>query len=195
MIRNTVKKVQRALRRRTASPRQWADYLRELGTIYHIGEDCSILPATKFGDPHLTWIGDRVCLGACTLLGHDGAIETLNRLYNLKLDRVGPVIIEDDVFVGEGAIILSNVTVGKGSIVGAGAVVRQSVPPGSVVMGNPAKVVAKTEVVARFWEADTLALPWADLIAQRQGAFDPTLEPELNRRRVEHFFQGPLKRR
>jgi hypothetical protein len=62
-------------------------------------------------------------------------------------------------------------------------------------MGNPAKVVAKTEVVARFWEADTLALPWADLIAQRQGAFDPTLEPELNRRRVEHFFQGPLKRR
>jgi acetyltransferase-like isoleucine patch superfamily enzyme len=52
-----------------------------------------------------------------------------------------PIVIEDDVFVGARAIILKGVTIGKGSVVGAGAVVAKSVPPYSVVVGNPAKVV------------------------------------------------------
>jgi acetyltransferase-like isoleucine patch superfamily enzyme len=192
-----IKRIMRKVLGRTprVSGRQWANQLREKGEVYHIGEGCSILPSTKIIDPYLTWIGNRVCLGNCTLLGHDGAIEMLNQKFGLKLDRVGPVIIEDDVFVGEGAIVLPGTTIGAGSIIGAGTVVRNSVPPGSVVMGNPGKVVAKTEDIVRFWEADTLAYPWADLIAKREGAYDPKLEPELVRRRQEHFFKGALRRR
>ena len=52
------------------------------------------------------------------------------------------VVIEDDVWVGTGAIILKGVRVGRGSIVGAGAVVVQDVPPYSVVGGCPAKVIS-----------------------------------------------------
>jgi acetyltransferase-like isoleucine patch superfamily enzyme len=51
------------------------------------------------------------------------------------------VRIEDDVWIGSHAIILNGVTVGRGAIVGAGAVVTRDVPPYSVVTGSPAKVV------------------------------------------------------
>jgi hypothetical protein len=46
------------------------------------------------------------------------------------------------------------------------SVVRQAIPPGSVVQGNPAKVVGNVEDLLRFWEAESSALPWADLVAR-----------------------------
>lgn len=51
------------------------------------------------------------------------------------------VVIEDDVWVGFGAIILSGVRVGRGSIIAAGAVVKEDVPRYTIVSGNPAKPV------------------------------------------------------
>lgn len=54
-----------------------------------------------------------------------------------------PIIIEDDVWIGFRAIILSGVTIGEGSIVGAGAVVTKDVEPYSVVGGVPAKIIRK----------------------------------------------------
>ncbi len=53
------------------------------------------------------------------------------------------VRIEHDAFIGPGAIILPNVTVGHGAVVTAGSVVTRSVPPMTVVQGNPAVPVAK----------------------------------------------------
>ncbi|MBI3802219.1 MAG: acyltransferase [Nitrospirae bacterium] len=52
-----------------------------------------------------------------------------------------PVVVEDDVWVGIGAIILKGVRLGRGARVGAGAVVTSDVPPGASVAGNPAKWV------------------------------------------------------
>lgn len=51
------------------------------------------------------------------------------------------IIVEDDVWIGHGAIILSGVTIGEGAIVAAGSVVNKDVPPYSIVGGNPAKVI------------------------------------------------------
>lgn len=185
-----------ALYRRLCRPngKEWARFLQTRGTLYHLGADCSILPSTKLVNPAYTWVGDRVCLGNCTLICHDGSIEVLYQRYGLRIDRVGPIIIENDVFIGEGAIVLGGTTIGEGSIIGAGSVLRQSVPAGSIVMGNPAKVVGKVEDMIRFWEAESMGLPWADLIARRDGVFDPAMEPELRRMRQEHFFQDGLKR-
>ena len=51
------------------------------------------------------------------------------------------VVVEDDVWIGHGAIVLSGVTIGKGSVVAAGSVVIHDVPPYSVVGGNPAVII------------------------------------------------------
>lgn len=56
------------------------------------------------------------------------------------------VKIERDVFIGPGAIILPNVVIGQGSVVTAGSVVTHSVPPMTVVQGNPAVPVARCGV-------------------------------------------------
>jgi acetyltransferase-like isoleucine patch superfamily enzyme len=51
------------------------------------------------------------------------------------------IVIEDDVWVGTRAVILRGVTVGRGSIVGAGSVVTKNVPPYAIVAGCPARVI------------------------------------------------------
>lgn len=52
----------------------------------------------------------------------------------------GAIVLEDDVWVGMGATILSGVRIGKGAIIGARAVVAKNVPPFAVVVGNPGRV-------------------------------------------------------
>jgi acetyltransferase-like isoleucine patch superfamily enzyme len=56
----------------------------------------------------------------------------------------GRVVIEDDVWICQGCLILKGVTVGRGAIVGAHSVVTKDVPAGAVVAGNPAKIVGAT---------------------------------------------------
>lgn len=53
----------------------------------------------------------------------------------------GPIVLEDDVWIGYGATVLSGVTLGKGSVVGAGALVCGDVPSYAIVAGIPAKVI------------------------------------------------------
>ena len=57
-----------------------------------------------------------------------------------------PIAVEDYVWLGAGSIILGGVTVGRGSVVGAGSVVTKDVPPCTVVAGNPAKVIRQLNV-------------------------------------------------
>lgn len=57
-----------------------------------------------------------------------------------SLQSEGLPIIGDDVYIGAGAKILGNITIGKDSLIGANAVVIQSVPEGSLVVGVPAKI-------------------------------------------------------
>jgi acetyltransferase-like isoleucine patch superfamily enzyme len=52
-----------------------------------------------------------------------------------------PVFIDDDVWIGIGAIVLKGVQIGRGATVAAGAVVSRNVPPGSIVVGNPAVIL------------------------------------------------------
>jgi acetyltransferase-like isoleucine patch superfamily enzyme len=55
--------------------------------------------------------------------------------------ETAPVVIEDDADIGVGAVLLPGVTVGRGAVVGAGAVVTEDVPPYAVVVGVPARVL------------------------------------------------------
>lgn len=53
----------------------------------------------------------------------------------------GDILVDDDVWIGFGALIMSGIHIGKGAIIGAGAVVTRNVPPYSIVGGNPARVI------------------------------------------------------
>lgn len=63
-------------------------------------------------------------------------VPPMERDYEIK-----PVIIEDNVWIGEGAFISMGVTVGRGSVVGAHSFVNRNIPPYSIAVGNPAKVI------------------------------------------------------
>jgi acetyltransferase-like isoleucine patch superfamily enzyme len=83
--------------------------------------------------PHLVTIRDRAAIGMrVTIIAH-------NR------EQRG-VIIEEDVSLGAGVIVLPNVTIGRGAIVTAGSVVTKSVPPKTMMQGNPAQPIATVEI-------------------------------------------------
>lgn len=63
-----------------------------------------------------------------------------------------PVIIEDDVWIGEFVSILPGVTIGKGSVIGTMSVVNKSIPPYSIAVGSPAKVIKTYNFTTNQWE-------------------------------------------
>ena len=164
------------------------DYLRKYGNLYHLGENVCIRPWTVITDPQYVSIGNNVQLGACSLICHDGAIHMLNNAYGVKLDSVDRIIIHDNVFIGHQAIVLPGVTIGPNAIVAAGSVVNKDVAPGDIVAGIPAKPVGRVDTLVEKLAQKTQSLPWGHLIQKREGSFDPEMEPELERIRVQHFF-------
>jgi acetyltransferase-like isoleucine patch superfamily enzyme len=85
------------------------------------------------GYPTLVSIGDRAIIGVrSTIIAH--------------FQELRGVTIKEDVYIGACALILPGVTVGRGAVVAAGSVVTASVPPKTVVQGNPAKRMAKCEI-------------------------------------------------
>lgn len=63
-----------------------------------------------------------------------------------------PVFIRERVWIGEHACILPGVTIGEGSVVGAGSVVTHDIPPNSIVVGNPARVIRVFNEACRTWQ-------------------------------------------
>lgn len=100
---------------------------------------------------HNTIIGP-VTIGNHVNLAQGVVVTALNHNFNnpsLHIDQQGvstnSVKIEDDVWIGANAVVLPGVTVGRHSVVAAGAVVTRDVPPGTVVAGIPAKVISQTD--------------------------------------------------
>jgi len=65
---------------------------------------------------------------------------------------INPVVIEDNVWIGEGVVIMPGVTIGKGSIIGANSVVTKSIPPYVIAVGAPAKLIKQYDFEINKWE-------------------------------------------
>lgn len=119
-------------------------------------EIARIIPGARSLRPRLhRWRGARI--GANTWIGYDCVLETsrphlitigsnvvisIRALLVAHFRGAEGITVQDDVFVGPGAIILPGVTLGRGCVVTAGSVVSASVPPMTVVQGNPARPIA-----------------------------------------------------
>jgi acetyltransferase-like isoleucine patch superfamily enzyme len=109
-------------------------YYRKRGA--KIGYDVRMNGEIDGVNPHLVTIGEH------TIIGNRARIITHCPV------NPGPVKLGCYVFVGYGATILPNVTIGDGALVGAMAVVTKDIPPLSVVVGNPAKIIRKRNLAA-----------------------------------------------
>ena len=93
-------------------------------------------------------IGNNVAVGANTTIVdtdfHPLAPDQ-RKLYSSE-GRSAAVVIEDDVFIGMSCLVLKGVTIGRGSVIGAGSVVALDVPAGVIAAGNPARVVRTLEL-------------------------------------------------
>ena len=85
-------------------------------------------------------LGDNISIHIGTLMGHETKIGNSSFIAH-GCNLSGAVIVEDGVFIGSGVTIIPKIKIGKWSIIGAGSVVLKDIPPYSVVVGNPAKVI------------------------------------------------------
>jgi acetyltransferase-like isoleucine patch superfamily enzyme len=105
-----------------------------IGARFYANGACHFLGDIEIGDDVLC--GPRVIVWA-----RDHNYQRLDVPMKSQGHNARKIIIEDDVWLGAGAIVLKGVRVGRGSIVGAGSVVTKDVLPYSIVAGNPARPI------------------------------------------------------
>lgn len=113
-----------------------------------IGNPVYIGPNVNIDDlyPELITIEDYVSVGMGTMIfAHSNPTCSLELKTNYFPRKVEPTIIKKGVWIAPGSIILSGITIGENSVVGAGSVVTKDVPPYTIVGGSPAKVIKKLE--------------------------------------------------
>lgn len=119
-------------------------YGREIGVGLEIGSDSSVGPYCYIG------CGGGIKIGNNVMLSPRVSLHSENHIFvhsDIPIKEQGvtksPIIIEDNCWIASSSVILSGVTIGKGSIVAAGAVITKDVEPLSVVGGIPAEVIGK----------------------------------------------------
>jgi acetyltransferase-like isoleucine patch superfamily enzyme len=94
--------------------------------------------------PQLITIKDGVSLaGNNLIIAHSKPLEYHKKVFQ---SYVAPVVLEKNVWVTVGVIILPGVTIGEGSVIAAGSVVTENIPPNCLAAGNPAKVIKTLDI-------------------------------------------------
>ncbi|OEF47213.1 acetyltransferase [Vibrio splendidus] len=124
----------------------------------YIGKHCQINDYVHIACTKKVSIGDGVLIASKVFISdhNHGNIKMNPQIELSPGDRdiySADVVIGDDVWLGENAVILPGVTIGKSSIVGASSVITKSVPPYSIVVGNPGKVIKRYSKVKDKWES------------------------------------------
>lgn len=130
------------------TPPVYVDYGNHItvGSNFYCNLDCIFLDVNKIT------IGDNVMVGprvSFYTAGHPTDAEIRNEALEFGL----PITVKDNVWIGGNVVILPGVTIGKNSIVAAGAVVTKDVPDNVIVGGNPARVIREIgEADKAKWE-------------------------------------------
>ncbi len=163
-------------------PEDVDDY-RKRGVI--IGNNVNLFSCNiDYGHGYLIEIGDNCTITHTTILTHDAS----TKIY-LGYSKIGRVKIGNNVFIGQGSIVLPGVCIGNDVIVGAGSVVRKDIPDRTVAVGNPAEAVCSLDtyiernrermqtspVYNKYWDKKTEA----DIEKMREDLADGTIGYDL----------------
>lgn len=128
------------------------DNFTSMGTLYLYGNAGSVVVGNKVmlnTNVQIGASGGRIVIGDNVLIGPnvvlraaDHSVEAASNI-NEQIHVSGEINIGDDVWIGANAVITSDVTLAKGTVVGAGAVVTKSTEPYTIVAGVPAKLIAR----------------------------------------------------
>jgi acetyltransferase-like isoleucine patch superfamily enzyme len=110
-----------------------------VGARLTVGNDCAFSGTVIAAGESIT-LGERVMCGGNTTIT-DSDWHGVDPVTRRMPGRTAPVVLEDDVFIGLGSVVLKGVTIGHGTFVAAGSVVTRSLPPMVLAAGNPARVI------------------------------------------------------
>lgn len=158
------------------SSEAFADYLRRRGV--EVGEGCYFFDAQTINvdlqRPHMLRFGKYVKVtGYVHILCHDYSRSVVLQSGGGHFGEAGETVIGDNVFIGAHAIVLMGSNIGANSIIGAGAVVSGSWPEGSVIAGNPARLVCSLSEFASKREKRELksAVTYANAFKKSNGCW------------------------
>lgn len=139
-----------------------------------IGDGSSIPKGSVFycTEAPLT-IGKKVIFGPNpTIITGDHRMDVMGKYIMDSHDKLpendAPVTIEDDVWAGANITILKGVTIGRGSVIAAGAVVNKSMPPYSIIGGVPARVLKRRFTIEQVLEHERLLYPEHERFTREQ---------------------------
>jgi len=117
------------------------------GVIIHSAHKVSIGSKVGVGDYVQMWGGGEIEIGNDVLIATHSVITSQGHDVNAdvfwKTSVSDKVIIEDNVWLGAGVLVMPGVTIGKNSIIGAGSVVVKNIPENSIAVGAPADVIKR----------------------------------------------------
>lgn len=119
-------------------------YLRNVGKGLKVGNNSNIGPYNYIGCSGEILIGDNVMISPrVSIYAENHVFDEIGITMKSQGVSISKVIIEDDCWIAANSVILSGVTIGRGSVVAAGSVVTKNVEPYSIVGGIPAKLIKK----------------------------------------------------
>lgn len=131
----------------------------DIGPTLIFGNNVQLNDYVHIGATQEVRIGDNVLIASKVFIsdhGHGGyglGVNDSPDMMPIQRPLISsPVIIENNVWIGELVSILPGVTIGYGSVIGAGSVVTKDIPKKSVAVGNPAKVIRSYNDITKTWE-------------------------------------------
>jgi acetyltransferase-like isoleucine patch superfamily enzyme len=119
-----------------------------------IGDYCLISPGVRISAAKSIRIGDNSMLAANVIISDSDWHGIYNRVRPFRCTK--PVIIENNVWLGERVIVTKGVTIGENSVIGAGSVVTKNIPANSVAAGNPARIIKTINPKRRMLKRELL---------------------------------------
>ncbi|NOX33748.1 MAG: acyltransferase [Deltaproteobacteria bacterium] len=119
----------------------WSDKKDINGII--IGDHVLISPGARISAANSITIADSCMLASRVYITDSDWHGIYDR--SMPPEEESFVVLEENVWVGDSAIVCKGVTIGRNSIIGAGAVVTSDIPPGVIAAGNPAKIIKRLD--------------------------------------------------